>query len=259
MRHANSGVSHFIKNVFSRCTHDRTVVSRLFVNFPATRWPSARAGHAGDQPVGNFVWTLWQLSSNYHPIRTSFPARTLFRQSKLTSWLTILLILQAGDIEINPGPRRPKFPRQICQKAAKWGQKCLQCKLCHAWYHADCIGMPDSLYEYHVAHLSLSWVCREGCGMPQFWNMSSSLFTSSRTPNTLNYSLNQTMSSIDPTSPDVQSAPQTDQLPSATSTPIAPRLHMVEPTPSPVEGHTRQPGHLPGRMKLASLWQTAKE
>ena len=152
--------------------------------------------------LGNFVWTLWQLSSNYHPIPTSFPACTLFRQSKLTSWLTILLILQAGDIEINPGPRRPKFPCQICQKAAKRGLKYLHCKLCHEWNHADCLRMPDSLYEYYVAHLSVSWVCREGCGVPQFWNMSSSLFTSSQILNTLN-SLNQTMWSIDPTSPDM--------------------------------------------------------
>ena len=42
-----------------------------------------------------------------------------------------LLILRAGDVELNPGPYQPKFPCKYCNYAAKWNQKCLQCNLCN--------------------------------------------------------------------------------------------------------------------------------
>ncbi len=44
----------------------------------------------------------------------------------------LLTTLLAGDIEMNPGPGRrgPKYPCQICTKAAKWGQKAIECDQC---------------------------------------------------------------------------------------------------------------------------------
>ena len=101
----------------------------------------------------------------------TFQPRTKLKPTTLSSWLLLLLVLQAGDIELNPGPHIPKFPCKICWKAAKWGQKCLQCKLCQGWYHTGCLGMPDSVYDVYENNSSLSWICNEGCGMPQFWKL----------------------------------------------------------------------------------------
>ena len=93
-----------------------------------------------------------------------------------------LLILRAGDVELNPGPYQPKFPCKYCNYAAKWNQKCLQCNLCNGWYHTGCLGLPSSIYDIHVENPSLSWTCSRGCGMPQFWRWNSSLFHNSVSP-----------------------------------------------------------------------------
>ena len=113
-------------------------------------------------------WLL--LLPHYRPPRKISPGR-------LTTWITLILIVQAGDIELNPGPGRPNFPCDICHKAARWNQNCLQYKLCHGWFHASRLGMPDSLYQNHVENESLTWICSE-FGMPKFWNLSWSLFGS---------------------------------------------------------------------------------
>ena len=81
---------------------------------------------------------------HYRPQRNSLPYSMTFLQGRITSCLTLLLTIQAGDVELNLGPQLPKFPCKICRKAAKWTQKnCLQCKLCQGWYHAKCLGMPE--------------------------------------------------------------------------------------------------------------------
>ncbi len=37
------------------------------------------------------------------------------------TYLHLLLIVNAHDIEVNPGPYKPKFPCQVCSLAVKWG------------------------------------------------------------------------------------------------------------------------------------------
>ena len=89
-----------------------------------------------------------------------------------SSYLVVLLIL-AGDTELNPGPRPLKYPCLICKKAAKWGQDCLQCDQCDGWYHVNCMVMSPEVYDA-CANTSLTWICCE-CGLP---NISPSLFNS---------------------------------------------------------------------------------
>ena len=113
-------------------------------------------------------------------------------------------------------PYVPKFPCMICKKAAKWNQKCVQCNLCYKWYHADCMAMNSSLYYEHVDHPSVSWTCSFGCGMPQFWRFSHSLFQTSSSSDT-------TQSSPSSSSKSTNQSPTTSHTtylpPSATSTP----------------------------------------
>ena len=56
-----------------------------------------------------------------------------FKNRSLTSVGSILLLLLVcGDTGalVNPGPRAPKNPCQLCGHAVKWGQRAIQCDQC---------------------------------------------------------------------------------------------------------------------------------
>ena len=107
----------------------------------------------------------------------------------------------------SPGPHVHKFPYQLCEK---WGLNCLQWNLCHMWHHVSCLGMQKSVYETLGTEQSLTWICCE-CGIPQFWNMSSSLYDHpGNHPSGTNYQASEcsSISSIDDTSPVVKTPAQ---------------------------------------------------
>ena len=60
-------------------------------------------------------------------------------------YLTIVLLL-GFDVETNPGPRKIVYSCMICGKAAKWGQRAIECEECQEWFHAGCMDMPYMLY-----------------------------------------------------------------------------------------------------------------
>ena len=97
-----------------------------------------------------------RILDNKHLIRTSLC-------SKVTTIFILLLILLGGDLEINPGPVRPKFPCHICGKAVKWGQRAIQCDCCDDWYHKDCMLMRTAHFDILELNESLSWRC-DSCG-----------------------------------------------------------------------------------------------
>ena len=126
-------------------------------------------------------------------------------------------------------PYKPKFPCMTCGLAAKWKQKCLQCSLCLSWYHVDCLKMSDSIFEVHQLNKSLEWICHEGCGMPQFWNLDSSVFNYS----SLNYSssslTHDSSGDLLCTSPVNRAPPQN---PPATSSPVDNRTSTSTDSPT---------------------------
>ena len=101
-------------------------------------------------------------------------------------YLCVLVMLQAGDCQPNPGPNdaslagntsdssEPKFPCNICKIACLWGERAVCCDNCDEWYHVECMGMKTECYQVLEQHSSLSWLCCQ-CGLPNF---ASSLFTS---------------------------------------------------------------------------------
>ncbi len=91
-------------------------------------------------------------------------------QSAISSlfYLSMLLMLQSGDLHPNPGPYKPKYPCNICSKAAKWGQRAICCDDCNMWYHLDCISMSTPSYEM-IQDTSVSWIC-DACGKPNYAN-----------------------------------------------------------------------------------------
>ena len=70
-----------------------------------------------------------------------------------------LLLLLAGDIEMNPGPT-VKYPCGQCNKAVKLDS--VACNTCDRWYHRKCLGMRKNIF------LNLgdaSWHCLN-CALP---------------------------------------------------------------------------------------------
>ena len=85
-------------------------------------------------------------------------------------------LLLSGDIERNPGPRKPKYPCGECNKACtsyKGAKASILCESCNVWFHSECVGLSDSALDNH-GRSDLSWECCR-CGLPNF---SSGLFNS---------------------------------------------------------------------------------
>ena len=90
--------------------------------------------------------------------------------------LTQSNILLCGDIECNPGPRKPKYPCGECNKACtsyKGAKASILCESCNAWFHSECVGLSDSALD-NLGRSDLPWECCR-CGLPNF---SSGLFNS---------------------------------------------------------------------------------
>ena len=97
--------------------------------------------------------------------------------------ICMILIIRAGDCELNPGPNPDanhvshesscsKFPCLICNDPCTWTQKSVQCDECDGWYHTQCMGVNTVIYEA-LGHSNVSWHCC-ACGLPNF---STSLFS----------------------------------------------------------------------------------
>ena len=93
-------------------------------------------------------------------------------KARAAMYLSLLLLVNAADIELNPGPC-VKYPCQICNQAVTWKQRGVACDDCEKWYHVDCMHMSTPIYVA-LAHSNVSWHC-VACGLPQF---STSLFDS---------------------------------------------------------------------------------
>ena len=109
--------------------------------------------------MGSSSW-LFQGNSALSPV--------LEMKKHVILYLSLLLLVNASDVELNPGPRTPKYPCQICSRAVTW----LLCDDRQQWYHADCMHMSTPVY---MSLNNVSWHC-VNCGMPNF---STSLFESS--------------------------------------------------------------------------------
>ena len=62
------------------------------------------------------------------------------------SLLSVCLLLLAGDVEVNPGPSKWKFPCGVCSALVRSNQRGVQCDVCTFWLHARCIGISNEEY-----------------------------------------------------------------------------------------------------------------
>ena len=127
------------------------------------------------------------------------------KQSLLTSLVKVNLLIMAGDLELNPGPKRPiKYPCGECRKAVKSTHRAVQCDSCDIWLHKDCMGMCSTVYR-GLQGCSASWICHQ-CGLPNF---DTSIFgTSSITLGNSYGSLSEYGDRTDPGSPVLTSSPK---------------------------------------------------
>ena len=79
-------------------------------------------------------------------------------KSKITkdrSTQQLILLLLSG-IEPNPGPRQPRFPCTISQKACK--TESIACDDCDKWTHRKCIGMSTTEFS-NLGKSDETWTC----------------------------------------------------------------------------------------------------
>ena len=75
------------------------------------------------------------------------------------------LLLQSGDIQVNPGP--PKHPCGLCNKAVQSNQKAIECEECFRWFHINCTAMSTQSYDNFGHDSNLVWICNF-CAFPNF-------------------------------------------------------------------------------------------
>jgi hypothetical protein len=56
-----------------------------------------------------------------------------------------LIIMQCGDIEIQPG--LGKYPCGVCHKRVTWNAKAVQCEDCDVWFHSACLNIGPKTYR----------------------------------------------------------------------------------------------------------------
>ena len=120
----------------------------------------------------------------------------------------------AGDVELNPGPRLPKYPCGSCQKACssyRGAKASILCECCETWFHSDCVGLSVTTLNA-LGRSDEPWECYR-CGLSNF---SSGIFDSTildgstaeshSSSTSMGSSLNSTSSSL-PGSPLAKSSP----------------------------------------------------
>ena len=125
------------------------------------------------QFLSGITSVLSHLKRRSNPLSQHIDKRSTMKL--VLAYLSLVIMLQAGDLHPNPGPYHPKFPCELCGKAARWNQRAVSCDECCGWYHVDCMSMSTVAYNVLANNSKVEWICCQ-CGMPNF---SSSLFSNS--------------------------------------------------------------------------------
>jgi hypothetical protein len=115
-----------------------------------------------------YNYRLDKIGCYMHTRPKSTRAKLCFsiKKQQYLLYICYILLLQASDIELNPGPNTTTFPCNICGNKVNWNQKAVACDNCSDWHHTSC--MHINSYHYNVLQKSnISWICK---------NFSSSIF-----------------------------------------------------------------------------------
>ena len=96
-------------------------------------------------------------------------------------WLALfawnLILLQAGNLELNPGPRAVRgvsYPYTVCSREVKWGANALQCENCDTWMHAVGLDLADCTYT-ELGQSDNLWFCPD-CGLPNHSDLNNDMY-----------------------------------------------------------------------------------
>ena len=146
--------SGFVKAELSTCRHGRPQVTcrllyksvfLLFFGLILWKWMNGVDSFGSNQEcrIGykHFHSRVSQCLASIRKLGNHRSSEGLcsLKPSKGTN-LFILIIL-AGDIEINPGP---KFQCGLCKKYCKASDRLLECKECEKWFHSSCSNLGDN-------------------------------------------------------------------------------------------------------------------
>ena len=204
------------------------IITPLLAYYDRQQSPCNGTPHTLAQPTGTLYVNKLLLQANLFAINRNKMLNTSRKLPML--YLCVLLIAHSADTETNPGPRTPKYPCQICDKAVRANQKGVACDHCSTWLHKACIGMTTQEYSRLANNSSIMWICNKCEGQ----NHSTSLFVSALADESTNIysSLVESVSIINPDSresaDDVSLAEEIGS-PIAASSPNA----MRTPTPQP--------------------------
>ena len=102
-------------------SHETKVVSRLFVTYPASRWPIAQPKIKKCPKMDSFMSSFVQLSPHHHPQWNSLPySMILAKQNHIMPYTASGHPSRLCGTESRPPIT--KVPCKICRKAVKWTQ-----------------------------------------------------------------------------------------------------------------------------------------
>ena len=78
-----------------------------------------------------------------------------YPKGSLCTDLLHLLLVISGNVELNPGPRTPKYPCGECGKAVALNS--IACDISNTWYHRECAGMNLTIFESYVKNSEMEW------------------------------------------------------------------------------------------------------
>ena len=95
------------------------------------------------------------------------------------------IIVLAGEVYPNPGPRNIRNPCGICSKGVRSNQGGICCDQCNIWFHTrqQCLGMPQETYGRYVNNENLQCFCCK-CN-------TSSSYNSTSKPSETNFTVSQ--------------------------------------------------------------------
>ena len=76
-----------------------------------------------------------------------------------TLYMASILLIQSGDIELNPGPNDETiYPCGICSDPVTWEQDAICCDSCNVWNHKACLEMSTTLFT-ELTNSDTAWIC----------------------------------------------------------------------------------------------------
>ncbi|CAC5376108.1 unnamed protein product [Mytilus coruscus] len=75
--------------------------------------------------------------------------------------MLILILLLAGDIELNPGPRTKQqsiYQCGLCEHPVTWNCEGVCCDDCNIWHHKSCIELCSTDYDL-LQRSNVQWLC----------------------------------------------------------------------------------------------------